>query len=223
MNFWLTVILNLCILLPAIAGSIRFSKINRVYYPFIYCIWLGLIIEISSDILAIYYSYSNAAISNIYVLAESLLITWQFNNWKLFEKRKFIFQLIIVIFLVTWILDNLVISRINYISSYFRILYSFVIVMMSIIIINRLIVTERKNLLKNSVFLVSIGFVFYYTLKIIVEAFWVYGVNDKTFSNNVYNISIIANFLTNLLYTVAILWMPTKQRFTLPSWSLRSL
>ncbi len=215
MNFWIDAILNLCILVPAVIGCIRFSKINRAYYPFIYCIWLGAFIEIISIILALN-RYSNAAISNIYVLAEAILLTWQFWNWNLFEKRKILFQVIIAIFSITWILENFIFSKITYFSSYFRIVYSFIIVLMSITIINRLIVTERKNLLKNPTFLLCMAFVFYYTLRVMVEAFWVIGVN-KDFSNSVYHISIVTNFIANLLYSVAILWIPTKQRFTLPS------
>lgn len=161
--------------------------------------------------------YSNAVISNIYVLVESALLTWQFERWKLFEKKKFLYYGIIATFVIIWLLENLVISKITYFSSYFRIVYSFAIVMMSIITINRLIVTERKSILKNPNFIICIAFVFYYTLKIMVEAFWVYDITDKDFTTNVYNISVITNFIANLLYTVAILWMPTKQKFTLPS------
>jgi hypothetical protein len=176
MNYWLVAILSLCILIPATIGLIRFSKINRAYYPFIYCIWLGALIEI---------------INNILVL--------------------------IAIFIITWISENFIISKITYFSSYFIIEYSFILVMMSITIINRLIIMERNNILKNPTFLLCIAFVFYYTLQTMVEAFWVYGINDTNFSNNVFNISVITNFITNLLYTVAIIWIPTRQKFTLPS------
>lgn len=216
MNFWFVTILNMCILIPAVTGLIRFSKINPVYYPFIYCLWIGLINEILSNILVLF-GYSNAIISNIYVLVESLMIIWLFTKWKLFEIRKILLRIIIVIFFSTWLLENFVFSKIIYFCSYFRIVYSFVIVIMSITIVNRLIVTERKNLLKNSTFLFCIAFIFYYTLQVIVEAFWIYSVNENSFSRNVYYISIVTNFITNLLYTVAILWTQTRQRFTLPS------
>jgi len=216
MHFWLVTILNLCILIPAVLGCIRYSKINRVYYPVVYCIWIGAIIEVISH-LFILSGYSNAVVSNIYVLVESILLSWQFKNWGIFDKRKYLFTWLIPLFLATWCLENFVFSKIIYFSSYFRIVYSFIIVIMSIIIINRLIVTERKSLLKNSTFLICIAFVFYYTLKVIVEAFWLYGLNDNQFSTNLYDIAIFTNFFANLIYSVAILWMPNKQRFTLPS------
>jgi hypothetical protein len=133
------------------------------------------------------------------------------------EKRKNLFPLIILVLMTTWALENFVFSKIIYFSSYFRIVYSFIVVILSIALINRLIVTERKSLLSNPTFLLCVSFVFYYTLKVMVEAFWVYGINNKNFSNNVYDISIITNFISNIIYAVAILWMPIKQRFTLPS------
>ncbi len=216
MVFWVVTILNMCILIPAVTGLVRYSKINPNYYPFIYCIWAGLMVEIVSNIFVLN-GYSNAVISNVYVLIESLMLLWLFTRWKLFEIRKILLSSIIVIFVVMWILENFVFSKITSFCSYFRILYSFVIVIMSIIIVNRLVVSERKNLLKNSTFLFCIAFIFYYTLQIMVEAFWIYGVDNDNFSRNVYYISIVTNFITNLLFTVAIIWIPTRQRFTLPS------
>lgn len=216
MNYWLIVILNLCILVPAATGLLRFRKINRFYYPIIFCIWLGSLVEITSVILVLY-RHSNAVVSNIYVLIESLLLLWQFKRWKLFKKKKQLFSISIALFSILWLLENFYFSTIFNFCSYFRILYSFITVLMSIVIINQLVVSERKSLLKNSSFLLCVGLVFYYTLQALVEAFWVYGVDDKVFSTNVYNISVITNFITNLLYTVAIIWIPPRQRFTLPS------
>lgn len=216
MNYWLIVILNLCILVPAVTGILRFSKINRIYYPIVYCIWLGSLVEMTSTTIVLN-GYSNAVISNIYTLVESILILWLFKEWKLFTKKEILFKLIIAVLSLAWILEIFIFSKIIYFCSYFRILYSFIIVLMSIIIINHLVVSERKNLLKNSTFLFCIAFVFYYTLQVLVEAFWVYDINDQDFSTKVYNISVITNFIANLLFTVAILWIPKRQKFTLPS------
>lgn len=209
-------LLNLCIVIPAITGIIRFSKINQIFHPFIYFIGLGTLNEIGSYLI-IFNGFSNVIISNIYVLLESCLILWQFRNWKLFKKRRVFFGLVLVTFAVAWLLENFIFSHITIFCSHFRIFYSFCIVMCSIIVINSLITTERRNLLKNSTFLICIGYAFYYTLQILVEAFWIYGLGDQGFSTNVYYISIIANFITNLVYTVAIIWIPSKLRFTLPS------
>lgn len=215
MNFWVDELLDICILIPAIIAGIRFSKINKSYYPFVYCIWLGTFVELFS-IFIILKGYSNAVISNIYVLIESILITWQFKCWKLFSPKKYLFHFIVAIFSIFWILENLFISKVTNFCTYFRITYSFFIVIMSILFLNYLILTERRNLMKNSIFIITVSFIFYYTLQILVEAFWVYNVNDS-YRISVYDISVITNFIANLLFALAIIWIPIKQRFTLPS------
>lgn len=218
MNFWYSLILNKCILIPAITGLVRFGKISRAFYPFVYCIWIGAITEISSDIL-ILNRHSNAIITDIYILVESLFFIWLFNNWKLFYRNKVYFKVIGACLLVGWTIEMLLFATPIYFNSYFRIGDSFLVVIMSITIMNRLITLERKSLLKNAVFLFCISFVFYYTFQILVEVFMLYGESFKIrmFSRNVYYISTFTNFITNLLYTIAILWIPARQNFTIPS------
>ena len=216
MNYWLIAILNLCIILPAATGLVRFSKINRAYWPFMYCMWLATLVEITSILLA-FNGLPNAVISNTYTLIESILITWLFYKWEIFEKRKNVLYILIATLIIFWGVEVFIVRTIFDFCSHFRIFYSFIIVMLGISTINGLIIRERKTLLKNSTFLLCIGFAFYYTLQIMVEAFWISNITDKNFSANIYNISVITNFITNLLYTVAILWIPTRLKFTLPS------
>jgi hypothetical protein len=210
------VIFSFSIVIPAIIGWVRFKKINPTYYPFIICLWIGLINEIVSYVVS-QYKISNALNSNVYVLAESLLINWQFRRWGIFERMKSLFALIMILFIGTWVVENFIISKITYFSSYFRIIYSFAISLMSISLINSLIVREKKQFLRNSMFLISIGFILYYTYKVLVEAFWIYGLNNsREFRNNVYLILAYINLIANFIYALAILWMPTKHRFSLP-------
>lgn len=217
MNYTIRLILSFAIGIPVIISWVRFKKINPTYYPFIFCLWLGLLNEILSYILSRVF-HSNAINNNIYVLLESFLITWQFHEWKLFSRLKSLYIVLLCIFSATWIVENFIISKISYFSSYFRILYSFVIVLMSISLLNFLLVRERKSLLLNPVFLICATFVVYYTYKVLVEAFWVYGLNSsKEFRVQIYEIFVFINLFSNLTYTLAVLWMPTKQRFTLPS------
>lgn len=77
---------------------------------------------------------------------------------------------------------------------------------------------EKKNILKNSIFLICAGFILYYTYKVFVGLFWLYGLNKSMeFTLNIVIIMIYINFITNLIYALAFLWMPTKHRFSLPS------
>jgi hypothetical protein len=97
---------------------------------------------------------------------------------------------------------------------YFAIYYLFV-VLFSIRAINDLLFTERQ-LAKNPTFLICIGMIAFFTFGIISKMFWFFNVNISTdFLNNVATIYFIINFLANLIYALAVLWMQKRQAFTL--------
>ena len=216
MSFLLSIFTSLSIGIAAIIAAIRFRSIHSVFRPFIYCIWLGFINEFVSIILA-HVIHNNAVNSNIYVLLESLLITWQFYKWGLFGKYKTLYPSLLILLTTTWLLENFIISNILQFSSWFRVFYSMVIVLMSISELNRQIVRERGMLLKNAEAIICITFILYFTYKVLVETFWLYGLNESTtFQSSVYFILNFINLFSNLIYALAVLWIPTKRRFTLP-------
>lgn len=217
MNYSLVVLFSFSIAIAAIIGLVRFKKINPAYYPFIYCLWLGLINETISYILARTIG-NNSINNNIYILFESLLITWQFQRWGIFGRSKILFPGVLLLFVIFWIIENFFIFTITQPTFYFPIFYSFIIVLMSINIINGLIVRERKNFLKSPVFLICIGFVSYFTLRVLMQTFWLYGDRvSLAFRISIAYSLIYVNLFANFIYALAVLWMPTKQRFTLPS------
>lgn len=215
MNYTLITLFGFSISVAAIVGWIRVKQISPIYYPFLICIWLALLNETLSFVLEKAGLYSNVN-NNIYVLGESLLISWQFQKWKLLSRKMFI--IVMAGLILTWTIENIIINSIFNITSYYRILYSFLIVLMSITQLNVLIARERKSLFKNSAFLLCIGFIIYYTYKVLVEMFWLYGLNSGSgFRKSVYAILLYLNFFVNLIYALAVLWMPRKHRFSLPS------
>jgi hypothetical protein len=217
MTYTLAVILSFSIAIAAVIGWVRFSKINPTYYPFLFCIWIGFLNEIVGYLIT-KEGYSNAVNNNIYVLFESLLLTWQFDNWKLFKGPRYLFVLLLCLFTFTWVMEGFFIKGITHTISYFRILYSFVIVLMSISIMNEQLLRERRNFLKNSIFLICLGSVIYYTNKVIIGMFWLYGLKMSIpFMVSLVWIMVFINLFTNLIFALAILWMPTKHRFSLPS------
>lgn len=216
MNYTLIVIFSFSIFIAVIISIVRFRFISRSFYPFVYCLWIGLINEGISYFITLS-GHTNAVNNNIYILIESILIVWQFKRWGLFRRRRYLFGLIIFLFIGVWLIENFIVSHITLIGSYFRVTYSFIIVLLSIHLINELIVKERGNLLKNAIFLFCVTFVIYYTYKVFVEIFWLYGLNSsKNFRIRVYDILAYINLLSNLIYALAILWIPKRQKFTLP-------
>ena len=90
MSYLIRVIFSFIIVVPVVISWVRFKKINPAYYPFIFCLWIGLINEIASYF-CIKYFHNNAVNTNIYSLLESLFITWQFHRWKLFSNTKWLY------------------------------------------------------------------------------------------------------------------------------------
>jgi len=204
------------IVIAAIIGAWRFKNINAVFRPFLFCLWLGLLNEIVS-LIAAKTIHNTAVNGNLYVLFESLLLLWQFRRWGLFGRHRAVFYLIGCILLLVWLFENFILFSIVQFSSWFRIIYSFIVVLLSVSMLNRQILVEKGPLLRNPVALLCLAFIIYYTYKVLVETFWLYGLNESsTFQTKVYLILDYFNLFSNLIYALAVLWMPTKHRFTMP-------
>jgi hypothetical protein len=215
MNFKIALLFSLSIFIVGIIGIIRFKKINAIYYPFLFSIWIGCVTELISLILAEnnIRSYVN---NNIYIFIESILITFLFKNLGLFKASKKVFYVLIISLILGWLVENIILGNITTFSVYFTIYSSFIIVLMSITIINRLLVKSRRKFFTNASFLLCIAFIIYFTFQVLVYSFWVYGVqSDSGFLLNIFSIMVYINLLTNLIYALAVLWMHKKQEFTL--------
>ncbi len=217
MRLTLSEISALSILLAAIVGIVRFRTAEPGFRPFIYLILIGALNEVLSVVL-LGAGLHTAVNNNIYVLAEALLILWFVKRAGEVFTRPALFAAIALSFVVFWAVENFFITGIGRISSYFRIYYSFVVVMLSISVVNHALVTARENPLRMPVFLICLGFIVFFTYKILVEAFWVYGLNDsKDFRSNVYTILVYLNLFVNLLFALALLWIPKKREYILLS------
>ncbi len=215
MNFKIALLFSISIFIVGIIGIIRFKKINAIYYPFLFSIWIGCVTELISLILAEnnIRSYVN---NNIYIFIESILITFLFKNLGLFKASKKVFYVLIISLILGWLVENIILGNITTFSVYFTIYSSFIIVLMSITIINRLLVKSRRKFFTNASFLLCIAFIIYFTFQVLVYSFWVYGVqSDSGFLLNIFSIMVYINLLTNLIYALAVLWMHKKQEFTL--------
>ncbi len=204
------------IVIPAIVGLIRFKKISPSFRPFLWAVWISAFNEVLSKSLRSV-NEPTAINNNIYVLIDGLLLLMFFRNF-IYRNSRRIFTLLVILVLSAWVVDNLVFWKITFVSSYYRIIYSLVIVLSAITLINYLLTNSRSQIIREPLFLISTGLIIFYTIKILVEAFWLYGVSlSPQFQGNIYYIMVYVNILKNLLFTLAILWMPRKQIFTMPS------
>jgi len=202
------------ILIAAVLGVVRFNVIEKSYYPFIYICWLALLIEIVAFFMQ--KSVGTLLPSNIYVLLEGLLFTWQFRRWGSFQRRPWVFFVIQAALVILWGIDSLVINTIHKLSSIYRISYSVLLVILAVDHINKLIVRERKSFLTNAKFLICIGVIVFFSYKFTTETFYLYALEKDQSSEFVISIFAIqkyVNLFTNLLYAYVVLWIPRKKIF----------
>lgn len=198
---------------PALAAFLRYRKSAANYRPLFVFLWtafLGDILNVASVELL----HTSTVFSNIYVLVEFLIILWVFYKWNQ-SLKKIRYLLLGLGGLIIWILDNFVWHTISSgINSIYRIYYCIVIVFLSIDLINKLIIFERKKLTRNAMFLVCVTFTFYFSYKAYVESFYVMQFSfSRKFLITVFAIMRIINLLSNLMYTIAVLCIPKKQEF----------
>ena len=216
MNFYVSALLSSTILIAAIIGGVRINRVHPSYYPLLFSFWLASFNELLSIYLAIN-RVTTILNGNIYVLLESILITWYFKRLGIFKHVPVLFYCILTALGMLWTLETFIFNTIYEMSIYYRIFYSSLIVLMSIHTINGFITKSRGALLKHSSFLVCIGFIIFYTYKVIIEAFFLYGLSSIRFQIVVFDILVYINVVVNFIYALAALWMPKRQAFTLPS------
>jgi hypothetical protein len=210
MNPTLITIFSYSAFIPGIICLLRISNTVPAYYPFIYFILVGCLSEIISSVLIAFHHQSIIS-SNIYVLLEALLITWFFKRNRLFKKSPYLYLLIQFALLLFWITEVCIIKSIWDFSMYFRIFYSLIVVLMSIHTINQIIAEDSRSILRNPTFILCAGFILYFTYKILVSAFWMYGLkNSMNFLLSISNILAYINLFTNFIYGFVALWMPSK-------------
>ncbi|HMC99951.1 MAG TPA: hypothetical protein VKH37_07355 [Ferruginibacter sp.] len=217
MSFTLVIILSFAITIPALLGLIRYRAIDPVYQPFLWCLWIGLLNEIIS-VLLLWYRKPTVININLYYLIEALLFLLLFKNLGSFRRKQMVFFILLGAMVVGWLSETLLLSHMIGFNSYFLIGYAATLCILSVVMISELLVRVRTNLLKNSEFIICVAFLVYYTFEILSEIFWMYGLGEnKQFRMNVEWISVFTNLFANLLYTIAIAWMPIKRKFSLPS------
>ncbi len=203
------------IIIAGIIGLIRFREIPAAYQPFIYVTWLALVNEALSSVL-IGFNYYNNVNGNIYVLAEALLFTWLFYRWGSLREKAWHLPALCGVLLLVWVYDNFIWHTINNPNSLFRICYSFVLVFLAINYLNKMIVSERGNMLLNARFLICVGTCIFYSYNAFLEVFYLLipPKRNDPFQNKVFLILDFVNLFVTLIYALAALCIPPKQKFT---------
>lgn len=207
-------ILSLSIVFAAVLGVIRFRKMDPAYHPFVYYACLSVLVEIIVYILlSNSMTYMVGSVYNLFALAEFYLLVLMFHNWGLLKRKKDYFFIIIGLSYLLFA-STLFIRGYNKINYFAQIVNSFALIFFSISAFNKMILNERNNIFKNAKFWICIGMVIYYTYFILVNTEKISFLHlkpSKYFDYKVWQINAYANLLVNLLYAVAVIWIPRKK------------
>jgi hypothetical protein len=216
MKRFLIYLISQTILLPIIIGLIRWRRLGKSYQPFYSLLWIGLLTEEISYFIITSYHRSNDIPLNIYTLIEWTLIAWQFHVWGFLKQKPRVFYALLAAAALFWAMENLVFGRITGFSPYFCSSYAFGIVLLSIRTINFMI-THDRNLFRNAQFVICIGFIIYFLYMILyywASAVSLYGKSVAS-STVIFYLMAYINALTNIIYAIAFLLIPARQKFTL--------
>ena len=202
----LSIILSMSIAIPSLLALGRISNIHKKYYPFVICLIMGLITEL---MIAVFFQHSSTAVVyNIYVLLEFPLYCWLFYNWSPGRNNRLVSFLLAGVAIVEWIVENIHFGYIYGISSFYRIFYSFVLVLLAIHRINWLLVNEKKLVLYNASFLICSGIIIFYSYKILIEVFYLYAPPEA--GKQIFKINPYLNTFLNITYALAVLCIPRR-------------
>ena len=216
MNTLVVDVFNASIFLGGLLALWRITQLDRRFYPFIFILWIGGLNEMASYWLA-KNGHHTLLNNNLYVLAESLFLTCFFQRVLVLPSHKETFRALLLSLVLFWITENLLCNRLFSYSNYFRIYYSALLVGMSLLTFNQLLLSEKPLGEATALFMLCTGFIMYFLPKVLVNSFWIYGLSgSRPFQLQVSRIMVTVNFITNLIYAIAILWIPRKKPSLLP-------
>lgn len=200
------------VMIPLVIGLIRFNKTVSSYQPFLLLLALAFISESISFICIEVLSTSNAIPFNLYGLAECMVVLYQFYVWGFLKRKRLLYITLVVGLTATWTFENLIFAKIEDFSPVFRVTYAFIAVLLSINEINYLIVQDNKSLLRNSRFLICLGFIIIFIYQIIYEASFFVG-SDTVMTLRIVFMFNYINAFVNLIYAIAVLFIPVKTAY----------
>lgn len=212
MNAFFIFLLSQSILIPILIGLIHIKRMGKIYYPFFVLLVIGFINELISFIFIHGFQLENSVTSNIYSLIECCLILYQLYVWQNSKKGYWLFVILASACVVVWVIENLLFFKITtFYSPYFMILYSFVIVLLSINQINKIITHSKLPLLKNPQIILCVAFVTYFIYQIIYRASVF--ISDKS----ILHLRLIIgfayiNFTINILFAIAVFFITSKNK-----------
>jgi hypothetical protein len=207
-------LLSEIVLLPFFVVLFRWKSIDRSYYPFFGLLIAGVMAEIGSFWVIHHLHHTNAGVINLFELIECFLIIYQFYRWNSFKRGLFWLYTLLAGSLLLWVCSNLIFFHLDdFTFPLFRVLYPFLIVIMSVNEINLMITHSVRHLSRNACFVICLGFIIFFLYQILYEgAFSVSETNkSEVVSGKIISIFDYVNAFVNILYLIAALLIPKRR------------
>jgi len=194
-------------LLSAIIALFRFISVEKRFHPFLIYLMISGLIEFIYMVVNSHLEKQSSVLGyNIYVLMEGMVLVWMFDTWKVMGQRKYIPNLLYGMFFIVWCGDWYYTGDLHQVLIFYRIVYSFILVLLAINAMNLMIVHSKSNLLTSSRFLISSGVLILYTNKIVLESFYL------LLTENSFLILRYVTLFVKIVLFLALLWIPKKPR-----------
>jgi hypothetical protein len=218
MNSEVQFILSLCIGFTVIIGVIRFTTIDKSYYPFFYLAAISLLVEIAGFILVKNKIYNPMfAMANVFDYLEFFFCTWLFHLWGLFNFKKNIFLSIILISFVFWLVFTFFTGNNMGYNFYFPVIYSMALLIFTVTTFNKFVIQDRRPIFKNPKFWILLGMIIFFAFYLLTlsTSLTIFGKNvSNSFRRSLQGIVIYSNLIVNLMFAIGALWIPKKKNFT---------
>lgn len=205
--------LRFLIILPILVGILRGVPQSSYKYSYLLLLTtliLGFITELAWLLIPVY--IKGNIVANCYLLTEFVLIGLQLYQWAKdgLKKWHIILYFLVILF---WFIDVGLIESISMRIGWFRIVYSYALLLGLYEVLNGVILGKgiRSNVFQ---FIVSVTLLVFYSYNILVELFCLnYLYFSKSFILNVFMIKSVINALSMISLSIAILCIPKKPRF----------
>ncbi|MDB5251164.1 MAG: hypothetical protein JWP27_333 [Flaviaesturariibacter sp.] len=214
MSLALHTVFSLSIGIAAILAAVRLRAIPRAFLPFVLLLWARFGAELAAAFLPAT-SDARTVLQNVVSLAEGLLLLWQFRRWDAFAGNRWIYPLLMALFCFVWTGET-VAQPLRAVSPYYTLLCSITMAVASLHLLTCLLFERTGQLLPDPVFLVCLAFLLSFLFAVVMELFLVYGLQGSAgFRAGVRDLLSFVNLISNLLFAIAVLWIPRKPRYIL--------
>ena len=215
MNYYLFALFSFSIIIAAGIGIYRFKKIDPSFHPFIVYTIVASLNEICSYVITKYFGKTNTLNNNVFVLLAAIILIEQFHRWNLFRKKKITYFFMQAIIIITWFSEWYALESIKTIFHNYRFVAAAMLILLGLSYLNKIIFSNIRILSTNAAFLICIGIITLQSFKIFTELFWLLGSKgNNVFLYKVYEWFGYINLIINLLFILAVLWIPKKPRYT---------